>query len=240
MFSPPRWQQDYNYNVGEANFFPVMLAEARNAQRWMAGLHLHRFTEASDLLQSVQSTLSLRLKTPAAGFGLWTDTKSYPAASACHCQFLRSATNMQFDKLWHTTYEPKCRFSPPTILQYMGCLTMISATFAASVKKRPFTSYSNAPSCAWFGCWSLNGCSCLFLPPMPKRLNLVTVGGMSSPASAAIYTAWNGTSGRRGVFEHRRLHEFGLLQLVKQDILQPALSIHCLSDDEDDPEPVPD
>lgn len=59
--------------------------------------------------------------------------------------------------------------------------------------------------------------------------------------SAVIYTAWNIWKERnRRVFDHKILHESAILQLIKQDILQPALSIHWLSDVENSPEPEPD
>ena len=57
--------------------------------------------------------------------------------------------------------------------------------------------------------------------------------------SAAIYTAWNTWKERnRRVFDHKALHEFADLQLIKQDILQPALSNYWLSDVENNSEPI--
>ena len=57
----------------------------------------------------------------------------------------------------------------------------------------------------------------------------------------AIYTAWNIWKERnRRMFDQKVLQESAILQLIRQDILQPGLSVHWLSDVENGPEPEPD
>lgn len=62
--------------------------------------------------------------------------------------------------------------------------------------------------------------------------------GKKAKSAAICLDPIEGTD--RRVFEHKALHESDVLQLVKQDILQPALSIYWLSDVKKNTESEPD
>lgn len=165
---------------------------------------------------------------------------------------------MHFDKLWSAKVEPKCHFFmwvwlrgrilTNNNLETRGIPHSELCNLCDQHEETPLHLILNCPyaQSVWFLVADDLGIPMLIPPMQPATSIPLWWNDLASrlgqwAKTAAIYTAWNIWKERnRRVFEHKALHESAILQLIKQDILQPTLSAHWLSDVENSPEPEPD
>lgn len=239
----------------------ISVHDAVENDKWLLGLH--RISQQAELTQFLSLWHQVQQVTLSAGTEdsiswLWNDSKRYSAASAYQCQFAGSFTNLHFDKLWSAKVEPKCQF-----FMWLWLRGRILTNDNLATRGIPQSEMCNL--CDQQDETPLH---LILRCPFARAVWFLVAADLNFPAfvtaaqqagsitswwedfacslgkrkkTAAIYTAWNIWKERnRRVFDQKVLQESAILQLIRQDILQPALSVHWLSDVENSPEPEPD
>nr|XP_040252072.1 uncharacterized protein LOC120969066 [Aegilops tauschii subsp. strangulata] len=227
------------------------VAQGLADQRWLSGLH--RISTEPELRQFTFLWTKLRhfvLDPNREDSISWNRTVSttYTARSAYHAQFLGSAPVANYDKLWKAKVEGRCRFffwlflkgkiltndnlarralphNPRCNLcdqeEESAFHLILQCPFARSVWHL-VENFHSAPGLAT---------AAMHATSIISWWNDVICPLGKKTTTTAIYTCWNIWKERnRRVFEHKTLAEQGVLLLINQEILQPMLSSHCLSD----------
>lgn len=239
----------------------LTVEKALNGQHWLSGLH--RISSESEMRQFTNLWARLRniVLDPARHDEItWNRNAAaaYTTSSAYRCQFLGSFAVANYDKLWKSKVEAKCRF-------FFWLFLKGKILTNDNLAKRGIP---HGPKCALCDQSEESALHLIIQCPFARSTWLLVGDWQDLPAlmraaqqassivnwwndhicplgakaiNTAIYTGWNIWKERnRRVFEKHVQHEDELLNLIKQDILQPMLSFHWTSDTQNSPEPEPD
>ena len=246
-----------------ACFKKVLVKQGMHNAKWMQGLN--RISNAEELRQFVQrwnkvqgTTLSTEKDTILLNL---TANGSYSACSAYEAQFFSRIERPRLARVWTSKMEGKVKFylwlllqnrnwtadrlqarggphnercklcdQEPETANHIALLYSFAKEVWFQFRDSHNAMFAVADEAQTVGEWWERLCSAGGSKEQ-NRLNM----------TVAAYTVWNLWKERnQRVFDHKALQESAILQLIKQDILQPALSIHWLSDVENSPEREPD
>uniref|UniRef100_A0A453PG11 Reverse transcriptase domain-containing protein n=3 Tax=Aegilops tauschii subsp. strangulata TaxID=200361 RepID=A0A453PG11_AEGTS len=237
----------------------ISVSEAINGQAWMAGLR--RITQTSQLRQYTHLWLRLQqvqLNSEVDSVS-WKGTTDgvYSARSAYQYQFMGSYSSINFEKLWKTKVEGKCRFF--MWLWLRGRVLTNDNLQTRGIPHAnccPLCDQEETPFHLILKCsfsrdvWHQVACLCETMEiasnaqaaaSISEWWNDLTCSLARKDMVTAIYTCcqiWKERN--RRVFEHVSLTADGVLHLIRQDLRLPTTTMHWLSDCENDPPPEPD